>query len=201
MKRRTPDLLLRTGPFLKRGVSTPRLMVDVIIALVPTICTAIWYFGISALLVLLVGTFAAMVAEALFGDRRSLLDGSAALTGLLFALTLPPSLPLWMVCVGSFVAVGLGKAVWGGLGHNMFNPALVGRAFLQAAFPTALTTWSRPGGPAQFFRPQSATLALPLMKGRGRRGQHREPAFTDEVRAPPHKPLGAAAGQRGRLAG
>ena len=71
-----------------------------------------------------------------------------AITGLLYGLTLPPGLPLWMVAVGGVVAVALGKSLFGGLGFNVFNPALVGRAFLQAAFPVAMTTWSPGSRPA-----------------------------------------------------
>ncbi|MBD3649457.1 MAG: RnfABCDGE type electron transport complex subunit D, partial [Pseudomonadales bacterium] len=69
-------------------------------------------------------------------------DGSGLVTGLLLGLTLPPGLPMWMAFLGGAVAIGFGKIIWGGLGHNLFNPALVGRAFLLATFPTAMTTWS-----------------------------------------------------------
>ena len=90
----------------------------------------------------------AVLTEWWFAPRpsrgKSLRDGSAVLTGVLLGLVLPPSLPLWMAFLGGAVGIGLGKLVWGGLGHNLFNPALVGRAFLQAAFPTALTTWTPP---------------------------------------------------------
>jgi electron transport complex protein RnfD len=90
-------------------------------------------------------------------------DGSALLTGLLLGLILPPAIPLWIAFLGGVVAVGLGKLVWGGLGNNLFNPALVGRAFLQASFPTAITTWTLPN--SGFLSLQSSTLAAPLMQG------------------------------------
>jgi electron transport complex protein RnfD len=158
-------LVLQAAPFIARGVTTPRLMLDVVLALLPLVLAGIWYFGASALLVVLVATGTALAMEALLGhDRRSLRDGSALLTGILLGLVLPPAIPLWMVVVGSAAAMGLGKLVWGGLGNNLFNPALVGRAFLQAAFPGAMTTWAPASGAAFLARLQTGTLALPLMQ-------------------------------------
>ncbi|HQU59009.1 MAG TPA: RnfABCDGE type electron transport complex subunit D, partial [Saprospiraceae bacterium] len=90
-------------------------------------------------------------------------DGSALITGLLLALTLPPGFPLWMAFLGGVIAIGMGKAIWGGLGQNTFNPALVGRAFLQAAFPTAITTWELPNG--HYWMPRGTNLALPFFQG------------------------------------
>lgn len=165
MSAHDPKLVLRAAPFVQHGVSTPRLMLDVLIALLPLCAAAVWYFGLSALLILIVSSTTAVGTEALFSaNRRSLRDGSALLTGLILALILPPAIPLWMVVVGAVSGIGLGKLVWGGLGDNLFNPALVGRAFLQAAFPTAMTTWSAPStGLAGIARLQSGTLAAPLM--------------------------------------
>jgi electron transport complex protein RnfD len=95
---------------------------------------------------------------------KTLRDNTALLTGLLLGLTLPPGLPLWMAFVGGVVGIGLGKLVWGGMGHNMFNPALVGRAFLQAAFPVHLTTWVPPTAPGDFFLLRSSNFPLPFMQ-------------------------------------
>ncbi|MCZ7586219.1 MAG: RnfABCDGE type electron transport complex subunit D [Deltaproteobacteria bacterium] len=83
---------------------------------------------------------------------------------MLLAYTLPPGIALWIAFLGGAVAVGLGKAIWGGLGQNIFNPALVGRAFLQAAFPTVMTTWTAPG--QGFFHLSGTTFAAPLMHGK-----------------------------------
>ncbi|HZD04225.1 MAG TPA: RnfABCDGE type electron transport complex subunit D, partial [Longimicrobiales bacterium] len=91
----------------------------------------------------------------------TLRDGSAVITGLLLGLTLPPGLPLWMAFVGGAFAIGFGKLIFGGLGQNVFNPALLGRAFLQAAFPEALTTWSAVGG--SWWQLRGDNFALPLM--------------------------------------
>ena len=166
MEKRHSQLLLYTSPVLVPGTTTPRLMADVIIALLPPIFGAVWFFGLSAILILLTSTLTAVAFEKLFPVKHGKIsDGSAALTGLLVGLTLPPNMPLWMVFVGSAVAILLGKSIWGGLGQNIFNPALIGRAFLQAAFPSAITTWNQPLTSDHFWKVPSSLLALPLMKG------------------------------------
>jgi len=160
-----PQLRISTAPFLTSGATTPRVMFDVALALVPVVGAAIYYFGLTAILLLVATTAGAVLTEWVFGERRglgSLADGSALLTGVLLGLTLPPSLPLWMGFLGGSIGIGLGKLVWGGLGQNLFNPALVGRAFLQAAFPTSLTTWIAPGGGFAELAP--TTLAPPLLR-------------------------------------
>ncbi len=155
-------LALRPAPFVHASVDTTGIMRQVFLAAVPLVLAATWYFGPSAPLVLAACVAGAMLTEALFFGPGALKDWSAALTGLLLGLTLPPGIPLWMAALGGAVGIGLGKLVFGGLGQNLFNPALVGRAFLQAAFPTVLTTWSAPTGDS-WFRFGEATFALPLM--------------------------------------
>ncbi len=166
MNARTSRFQLQAAPFLHTTLTTPRLMVELTLCTVPVILAATWFFGIAALLVVATSTLGAMAAEYFLptqGRRgESLRDGSGILTGVLVGLTLPPAIPLWMAALGGFVGIALGKQVFGGLGQNMFNPALVGRAFLQAAFPTAITTWSPPGG---FFDVPSSTFAWPFMHG------------------------------------
>ncbi len=162
-----PQLHLHTSPHLAPQLTTPGLMRDINLSLVPVVAAAIWFFGISAILVIGAAVIGAVGTEWLFTPKRqrsaTLHDNSAVLTGILLGLTLPPSLPLWMAVVGGAIGIGLGKVIWGGLGHNLFNPALVGRAFLQAAFPVPLTTWVQPG--RDFFTIHSSTFALPLMHG------------------------------------
>jgi len=140
-------------------------MHEVLFAALAAAACAVYFFGLGALLVLCAACAGAVVVERLtLGEHRgwgSLVDGSGLLTGVLLALTLPPSIPLWMAFLGGAVAIGLGKSIWGGLGQNLFNPALVGRAFLQAAFPTAITTWTAPHG--GFTAVPASTLAAPLM--------------------------------------
>ncbi len=143
-------------------------MVDVILGLMPVILAAVWFFGLSAILVITAATAGAVATEWGLSPARprgtSLKDGSGILTGLLLGLCLPPGIAMWMAFLGGAAGIGLGKLVFGGLGQNLFNPALVGRAFLQAAFPTAITTWSRQGSIADFFHIRASNFALPLMQ-------------------------------------
>jgi electron transport complex protein RnfD len=102
-----------------------------------------------------------MGAEAALGSRHTLTDGSALITGILLGFTLPASLPMWMAVIGGFVSIGLGKRIFGGLGYNIFNPALLGRAFLMAAFPVPMTTWPAPV--TRIWHLAGDTFAVPLM--------------------------------------
>jgi electron transport complex protein RnfD len=163
-----PHLQLKAAPLVRQGMSTPQAMWDVWIALMPTTLAALWFFGLSALLVLLASIAGCLLTEWFFSPKGtrgdSLGDNSAALTGLLLGLTLPPGLPLWMAFIGGAFAIGIGKVIWGGLGNNLFNPALLGRAFLLSTFPIAMTTWSPSSGPGNFFQVNSSNLALPFMQ-------------------------------------
>lgn len=142
------SLLVSPGPHIHAPISTQGAMLMVIASLLPVTGVAIYLFGLPALGVVVASVIGAMVAEALclLARKRplALWDGSAALTGLLLALTLPPTLPLWMAALGAAVAIAIGKHAFGGLGANPFNPALVGRAFLLASFVGPMTTWPRP---------------------------------------------------------
>jgi electron transport complex protein RnfD len=156
-------LLLTASPHLKSPDSTPKIMWNVVGSLVPIIVVAIYYFGPSAILVMLASIVGAVGVEWLFGKRKSLLDGSAAITGILLGLCLPAGFPLWMAFIGGAFGIAFGKLVFGGLGQNPFNPALVGRAFLQAAFPTAITTW--PSTQMEWAAWKGANFAPPLLTG------------------------------------
>ncbi|HUV12169.1 MAG TPA: RnfABCDGE type electron transport complex subunit D [Acidobacteriota bacterium] len=177
---RRPDLVLTTSPFLHTDATTPKIMVEVVLSLVPVLAAACWYFGVGVLLVIAAATLGAVGTEwVLFRKTQpgSVRDNSALLTGILLGLILPPGFPLWMAFLGGVAGIGLGKLIWGGLGQNVFNPALVGRAFLQASFPTAITTWTAPEG--GLFSIPSSLFAVPLMQ-----------ASTDAVSAA--TPLGLA---------
>jgi len=156
-----------TSPFLHDTATTPRIMYEVLYTLIPILLVAFYYFGISAFLLVIATTAGAMGTEYVFAPAESRLksmkDGSGLITGILLALCLPPGFPLWMAFLGGVVAIGMGKTIWGGLGQNIFNPALVGRAFLQAAFPTAITTWSAPGGSWSSLHGTNA--AIPFFQG------------------------------------
>jgi electron transport complex protein RnfD len=162
------ELTLSTSPFLHDSASTKWIMFQVIYALLPVIAAATFFFGLSALLLITVSVMACLITERMFTKTRqqepsSLKDGSAVITGILLALTLPPGFPLWMAFIGGVAAIGMGKMIWGGLGQNVFNPALLGRAFLQSAFPTAITTWSVPDG--RYFGLRGTNLAMPFFQG------------------------------------
>jgi len=154
---------LQSSPHFKDKDSVPKIMYAVVASLAPAVAASIYFFRFRALVLLLSCVAACLATEALFLWLRkkplhSLRDGSAVITGILLALTLPPSLSLELAIIGAVMAIALGKQVFGGLGYNIFNPALVGRAFLQTAFPVAMTTWI----PPVFLKIQTATFATPL---------------------------------------
>jgi len=158
-----PSMILRSSPHFKGKESVPRIMGTVILALVPAVISSVYFFRWRAASLYLVCLAGCLATEAAFLWIRKkplsdLGDGSAIITALLLAMTLPPTLSLEAALIGAVVAVGLGKQVFGGLGHNIFNPALVGRAFLQAAFPVAMTTWI----PPVTLQVDVATYATPL---------------------------------------
>ena len=160
------NLHISTSPFLKDKATTPWIMYQVVYAMIPLVLAAYYLFGLGSLAVIITATLGALVTEYIFRrdtGPNTLVDGSALITGILLGLTLPPGFPLWMAFLGGIVAIGMGKVIWGGLGQNIFNPALLGRAFLQAAFPTAITTWSIPDG--RYFEFRGTNMALPLMQG------------------------------------
>ena len=134
-------LIIAASPHIRGQVSTPVIMWNVAGSLVPVLAAAAYFFGPSALLVVGAAVAGAVLTERAFGKGGTLADGSAAITGLLLGLTLPAGLPMWMAALGGFFGIAFGKLMFGGLGYNVFNPALLGRAFIQAAFPVAMTTW------------------------------------------------------------
>jgi electron transport complex protein RnfD len=153
-------LIVTASPHIRSVDSVPRIMWTVVASLVPVVICAALFFGISALLQVVVAVLIALLTERATGKGGAIADGSATITGLLLGLSLPAGFPLWMTALGSAFAIVFGKQVWGGLGQNVFNPALVGRAFLQAAFPVAITTWPAPGG--NFFTLRGDLFATPL---------------------------------------
>ncbi|HHC72278.1 MAG TPA: RnfABCDGE type electron transport complex subunit D [Thiotrichales bacterium] len=161
---------LRTAPHAHAPVDVPLIMRHVIYALLPIVAWSVWLFGLGTLLLILTVTATALATERLLGGEggeRSIRDGSAVITGLLLALTLPPAFPLWMGVVAAVAAIGLGKMLFGGLGMNPLNPALVGRAFVQAAFPASITTWIPPLGAERFTSVAPSTLAPPFLRPEG----------------------------------
>ena len=166
MPKSVETLELRTSPHVLSGYSVDSIMFNVVVALAPAVVFAIYAFGWAAVAVLGTATATCVATEAIAaratGKRSTIGDGSAAVTGLLYGLTLPASLPLWMVVIGGLVSMVIGKLLFGGLGQNPFNPALVGRAVMQATFPVAMTTWLPPFAADRFAGLPGSLLALPF---------------------------------------
>jgi electron transport complex protein RnfD len=166
--RKKTTIELRTSPHAHAGGDVINIMRNVVYALLPICAFTIWQFGLSALALLVVVTLTCLASERLFNilSRKpsSLGDWSATITGLLLAMTLPPGFPLWMGVVAGFIAIALGKAMFGGLGMNALNPALIGRAFVQAAFPVAITTWTPAFFEGRFTQFIPTTLTPPFLQ-------------------------------------
>lgn len=145
------DLILSSSPHIHSSVDIRKVMFKVILALVPALIASVIFFGWDALRVILITALSAVVAEGLWlwlarRPLTPLCDLSALLTGLLLAMNLPSNASWWVCVLGSFIAIWVGKQVFGGLGHNIFNPALVARVALLIALPAAMTTWTPTGG-------------------------------------------------------
>ncbi len=143
--------IISLSPHVHGGDSVQRNMYGVCIALLPALVASICFFGLGAAVVLLTSVAACVLFEwcitkyILRSSRLTICDGSAVLTGLLLGFNLPSNLPLWIIIIGAFVAIAIGKLTFGGLGSNPFNPALVGRVFLLISFPMQMTTWPKVG--------------------------------------------------------
>jgi Na+-translocating ferredoxin:NAD+ oxidoreductase subunit D len=155
------QLLITSSPHMHSRWTTRQIMWLVNLSLLPCVIAAVVYFGPAQLLIIATAIIFAVATEALIQYLMkkpiAVLDGSAVITGLLLGLILPPNFSLSFTALGAVFAMSLGKMIFGGLGYNVFNPALVGRAFLQAAFPVAITTWTLPN-----FAVESVSRATPL---------------------------------------
>ena len=140
-------LVVSVSPHLHKDESVSRIMWMVVISLIPAGAAGVFIFGLSALWVIILGVISAVATEAILqvlSKRKiSVLDGSAVITGLLIAYNLPPKVPFWLPIIGSIFAIAIGKQIFGGLGQNIFNPALVGRVFLMASWPKYMTTFTK----------------------------------------------------------
>lgn len=160
-----------SSPHIREGTSTTRIMADVLLALLPATAASVYFFGPRALAVVLVCVATAIGWE--WASRRlmkrpgTIGDLSAAVTGLLLALNLPVTIPLWMAAVGTFVAIVVIKQLFGGIGQNFMNPALGARAILTVAYGQALTAWVAPGWPAAGIDAVSAATPLGALKEGG----------------------------------
>ena len=145
-------------------------MYGVIIALLPALLVSFFYFGIGSAIVCLTSVVACVLFEwainrfILGNKQNTILDGSAALTGLLLGMNLPSNLPIWIIIIGALFAIGVAKMTFGGLGNNIFNPALVGRCVLLVAFPAQMTSWPKPGNLLSYTDAETGATPLALMK-------------------------------------
>ncbi len=161
--------VISSTPHIRSNDSIEKIMRDVCIALVPACLTGIYYFGVRALIVIVLCVGSSVLFEYLFqkATKRpiTITDYSAMVTGLLLAMNLPASVPFWLPFVGSFVAIIVAKQLFGGLGQNFINPALAARAFLLTAYPRELTAWTRPlDGPGIGFDAVSSATPLGILK-------------------------------------
>ena len=154
------------SPHVHGGDSVKKNMYGVCIALVPALLASLWFFGLGALIVLATSVLSCVFFEwaitkfILGSDRLTITDGSAILTGLLLGFNLPSNLPVWIIILGALFAIGVGKLTFGGLGQNIFNPALAGRVFLLISFPVQMTSWPEPGQLTAYT--DATTAATPL---------------------------------------
>lgn len=161
-------LHISTSPHLVKHRSVEVIMRNVVYALLPASFFSVYAFGLNAALVLITAVLSCVLTEHVLcrisKKETTVNDWSAVITGLLLGLTLPPIFPLWMTFLGGVFGIGMGKFLFGGLGYNVFNPALVGRAVLQAAFPVAITTWYAAFLGDRFSSIHASVLTPPLME-------------------------------------
>ena len=142
-------LFMDSSPQGREGDSTRKIMYSVALSLLPALAVSVWMFGWEAVRVLVLTSVFAIGIEALIARfvsyKIDFMDGSALVTGILLAMNVPANAPWWMLLIGALVAVVVGKQVFGGLGQNIFNPALVARVFLLISFPVEMTSWPLPG--------------------------------------------------------
>ncbi|MBI4680968.1 MAG: RnfABCDGE type electron transport complex subunit D [Nitrospirae bacterium] len=199
VEKKEHELIVSVSPHVKGEESISRIMWTVNLALLPAFIASLYYFGPRALYATGLCVVTAVLSEYIFqkGLKKKITinDGSAFLTGLLLGMNLPPSLPFYIPIVGSLVAVVITKHLFGGLGYNIFNPALIGRAFLLISWPKAMTIWSEPT--AAFIALDAKTTATPLgilkEEGLGKLIEH----FGDKGSLYMHLLLGNRAGSLG----
>lgn len=162
------NLIVSPSPHIHGGDSISKNMYGVLIALVPAFLVSLYYFGLGALIVTATSVVACVLFEYLIQKflmkkEPTVCDGSVILTGVLLAFNLPSNLPVWIILIGVLAAIGIGKMSFGGLGNNIFNPALVGRVFLLISFPAQMTTWPEVGQLTAYTDATTGATVLSLM--------------------------------------
>ena len=163
-------LIVSLSPHAHGTDTVERNMYGVVIALLPALLVSFFYFGIGSAIVCATSVAACVVFEwainkfLLKNERTTVCDGSAIVTGLLLGFNLPSNLPVWIIVLGALVAMGVGKMTFGGLGCNLFNPALVGRCFLLVSFPAQMTSWPQAGQLTSYLDAETGATPLSIMK-------------------------------------
>ena len=163
-------LIVSLSPHAHGTDSIERNMYGVIIALMPALLVSFFYFGLGSVIVTATSVASCVFFEWVISkyilkqERNTICDGSAILTGLLLAFNLPSNLPIWIILIGALFAIGVAKMSFGGLGNNLFNPALVGRAALLVAFPAQMTTWPKVGQLSSYLDAETGATPLSIMK-------------------------------------
>ena len=163
-------LIVSLSPHAHGNDSIERNMYGVIFALLPALFVSFFYFGLGSMIVCLTSVVACVLFEwainkyLLKNEQNTIFDGSAVLTGLLLGMNLPSNLPVWIIIIGALFAIGVGKMTFGGLGQNIFNPALVGRCALLVAFPAQMTSWPVPGQWMSYTDAATGATPLAVMK-------------------------------------
>lgn len=177
-------LIVSLSPHAHGKDTVERNMYGVIIALLPALLVSFWFFGIGSAIVCGTSVAACVLFEwainkyILRNERTTICDGSAVLTGLLLGFNLPSNLPIWIIIIGALFAIGLAKMPFGGLGNNLFNPALVGRAALLVAFPAQMTTWPKAGQITSYLDAETGATPLYLMQQAIKNG---DPSLLDQL--------------------
>lgn len=170
------NLIVSLSPHIHGNDSIKRNMYGVVIAMLPALLVSFYYFGVGAAVVCITSVVSCMFFEwainryLLRNRNLSVLDGSAVITGLLLGFNLPSNIPVWIVVIGSLVAIGIGKMTFGGLGCNPFNPALVGRCFLLVSFPAQMTSWPVAGQQWHYMDAVTEATPLSIMKEAAKTG-------------------------------
>ena len=163
-------MIVSLSPHAHGTDSVERNMYGVVIALLPALLVSFFYFGIGSAIVCATSVAACVFCEwainkyLMKNSRTTVCDGSAVVTGLLLGFNLPSNLPVWIIILGALVAVGIGKMTFGGLGSNLFNPALVGRCFLLVSFPAQMTSWPQAGQLTSYLDAETGATPLSVMK-------------------------------------
>jgi electron transport complex protein RnfD len=198
-------IIVAPSPHIQSDQSVEKLMYGVILALMPAFLVSSYFFGLPALFLTLLAiiscaAFEFAIARYILKQTPTIKDGSAILTGILIAFNVPSNLPVWMLLLGCLMAIGIGKMTFGGLGNNLFNPALVGRVFLLISFPVQMTTWPIPLGFAtKYLDAATGPTALGIVK-EGLRNGSKISQLMDQVPSHMEMFLGKMGGSMGEVA-